>query len=428
MSAARALALVALAGTLAAPSAAAQAGGEGRPPFELSRPQPGDGPLSVSLRLQGALPAYAPGASPHDWIVQMLAQEAGTLGQRDEALRWGDAGLAAQRWDSVGTIPPGVRGVDAVGEIVRRASEAQVVMVNEAHHDAATRLLTLALLRPLYEQGYRYLAAETFAPDSVLARSPDYPTADMGVYLDEPVFGALVREALGLGYTLIPYEQEEAQRIEGDTLSGQERRDLSQAQNLTARTFARDPGARVLVHAGYSHVNEQAGEYFHPMARYFREATGIDPLTVDQTEVGPRSDEAYEHPAYRAAVDRGLVSRVPVILLDGAGEPTSPVGTEVSTDLQVLRPRLSNAGLAAALGYGRLPALTLPGGCGRCVVEVRRGDEGPDAVPVDRTVAPAGGTVSLHGPRDVPLVVTVVEGTTGREVDRRITSARSLPF
>ena len=402
-------------------AAAAQHHEEARPPFELVRPQAGDGPLSVYLRLVEAEPNLGPSTRSHDRVVQRLAQEAGRLAMHAEALRWTDQSLAATAYDSVAVLPPGVRAVEAVQEIARRAESAQVVMVNEAHHDASTRLLTRDLLGPLYERGYRYLAAETFASDAVLERQLSYPIPEVGFYVDEPVFGALVRDAIRLGYTLVRYEQVE-DGPEDDTLSYQQRRDFTQAQNLADRVLASDSDARILVHAGYSHVNERLGEYFHPMADYFQQITGIDPLTVDQVEAGPRSRPTFEDPTYRAAVAAGLVTTSPMILLDLEDEPLDPSGHEVFTDLQVVRPPTPRP--VASLGYGALRPLALPDACGPCVVEVRRSDEGPDAVPVDRVAVLEGGTVEVLGPRDVPLVVTVLDGTSERVLDRRVAVAR----
>ena len=73
------------------------------------------------------------------------------------------------------------------------------------------------------------------------------------------------------------------------------------------------------------------------MAHYFREATGIDPLTVDQT-VFAEQDEALEQHLWRLAAEgRGLVEDHPVILADSNGNalPVEPV----DTDLKVLNPR-----------------------------------------------------------------------------------------
>lgn len=399
----------------------AQSDGDESPPFELARAQPGDGPLSVYLRLLDAEQNFPDGSASAGFVRQQLAQKAGGLGLHREALRW-DGVAFGSRLDSVGVLPAGTRAMDAVDEIVRRSEGTRVVMINEAHHDATTRLLTIDLLEPLYERGFRYFAAETFAPDSVLSTLSGYPAVGMGYYTDEPVFGALVREALRLGYTLVPYEEEHEDAVEGDTLDNQQRRDLSQAQHLIERVFDRDPDARLLVHAGYGHVNESPTEYFSPMAWYFREQTGMNPLTISQTEIWAATEPRYQHPTYRAALEGGLLANRPVILMGADGEPIPVSSRDARVDLFVVRPSYDRP--VEALGYGTLRSFDLPAACGSCLVEVRRSDEGPDAVPVDRIVVLEGGTIEMLGPRDVPLVVTVLEGETGRLLDRRVAVAR----
>ncbi|MGB3543859.1 hypothetical protein [Rubrivirga sp.] len=400
---------------------------EDRPPFELRQPQPGDGPLSVYLRLLEAADRFEPQTGSDSFVKGQLAQYAGKLGLHREALRWDGLAYGHVISDSVGVLPPGTSALDAANEIVRRAEDRRVVMVNEAHHDASSRLLTFDLLEPLYDQGFRYLAAETFAPDSILSAVTDYPTVGMGYYTNEPVFGALVRKALRLGYTLVRYEQDR-EDPEIDSLDYGQNREYWQARHLKERVFDLDADARLLVHAGYGHIHESPSEHSTPMGWYLRELTGTDPLTVSQTEVWAASTPEHRHPAVRAALEAGLLTDRPVVL-EAGGEPVTVSHREIPVDLVVIRPPTSRP--VATLGYGALRSLPLPDACGPCVVEVRRSDEGPDAVPVDRVAVgyaglPAleGGTVEMLGPRDVPLVVTVLDGTSDRVLDRRIAVAR----
>ncbi|HEX8386237.1 MAG TPA: hypothetical protein VF576_08640 [Rubricoccaceae bacterium] len=396
-------------------------------PFSLTRPREGDGPASAYLRLRDAEAAYR---GSTDWwsnYAQNRAGAAARLGLHAEALRYYDASSGAGP-DSVGVLPPGTRAVDAVDYLAAAADTARVIIVNEAHHDAASRLLTLRLLPVLYERGFRYFAAETFAPDSVLAAQPPYPTAAMGHFVGEPVFGQVVREALRLGYTLVPYEIEDADEATADTaLSRQQLRDMTQARHLAERTVVRDPEARVLVHAGFGHVYEGADEYWYPMALYFRERTGIDPLTVDQVEMSERSELAFEHPRYRAAVDAGLVGEASVVLVDPAGAPLAPVGGAL-VDLQAVRPRTVYRGGRPTWmrlgGRSYRESVDLPAVCAAvlCVVEARELGEprdalppgaGPsDAVPLDRVLAEGAGPVMLFRPRSA-WIKTVRDGQTG---------------
>lgn len=95
-------------------------------------------------------------------------------------------------------------------------------------------------------------------------------------------------------------------------------REHGQASHLAERILANDPQAKILVHAGFGHINESgslAGR--SPMAAQFQEMTGIDPLTVDQTVMTARASEEFEHPIYRQAVDQEWVRQATLFRRDG---------------------------------------------------------------------------------------------------------------
>ncbi len=384
-------------------------------PFDLVRARPDDGPAAAYLRLRDAEVTFR-GTDQWDTYAQMRAQAAAPLGLHAEAIWWWDArrGDAPASAPSPEALPDGAHAVGAAEWIA--ASAGQVVMVNEAHHDAASRLLTLELLPRLYAQGYRYFAAEAFAADSVLAAQPGYPTPAMGPYVGEPVFGAIVREALRLGYTLVPYEIEDEERGGDDP---QARRDSMQAVHLAVRTVERDPAARVLVHAGFGHIYEAPDEYWRPMAAYFRERTGIDPLTVDQIEVSEGSVPAFESAAYRGALP--LLGDAPSVLLDSADAPLR-LGVDAPIDLIVVRPRTVYADgrpTWMALGGAFTPhTVRTPEACTAtvCVAEARRTGE-PDSTPLDRTVIDGVPEFVIYAPRGEAAVVTFRGGRTGEKID-----------
>ena len=157
------------------------------------------------------------------------------------------------------------------------------------------------------------------------------------------------------------------------------------------------------------------------MGFHLRRLTGVDPVSVDQTFTWGAPDLGEAGPFYRAARAAGLVGPRAVVLVDAEGEPVSAQEGSPK-DLYVVREAVERP--VASLGYGELRPVALPDACGPCVVEARRTDEGPDAVPVDRVVTLDGGTAELLGPTDVPLVVTVVDGRTGAHLDRRVATAR----
>lgn len=410
----RLLALLALAAG-ALPVAAQPAGGLPSP-YGLTFPRDGDGPLSALLRLRAAEADYrAAGDSLDFWsrYSQTRAFAESAVGEHRAALAWFDP-TGSPAFDSVGVVAPGARAVDAARYVAEAATSERVVMINEAHHDASSRLLTLDLLPLLYERGFRYLAAEAFEATDTALNERGYPVDSTGLYTRETVFAALVREAARLGYTLVPYEIERGDEPENDTLSYQQRRDHEQARHLAARTVEIDPDARVLVHAGYAHVEETPTDYWTPMAHYFRQRTGIDPFTVDQTDLGEKSDPRYEHPAYRAADAAGLLGDRPVVLLDADGVPLAP--TRASTDLQVFRPRAGDAaGRPAWLARlpGRTPIRVRLAVCPQtCDVTVRLPGESAEAVPVDRVASDAA-DVTVYVPTGRRALVTARDGVTG---------------
>jgi hypothetical protein len=398
-----------LAVILVSPGVAQKDVSDGDPvaPWELASSKPGDASWAPLLRMRAAESDYRDTPWWNQYK-QMRAQLEATAGNHAAALHYWDPTPASR--DSVGVLPEGVRAVDALEYVATVAGTARVIMINERHHAASDRLLTLRLLSILRKKGFRYFAAETFSNRDTTLNERTYPVKGMGVYTDETVFAEVVREALRLGYTLVPYEQTAEQREVESSLAPQQRRDRAQAQNLQDGIFRDDPDAKVLVHAGFGHILEEASERWHPMAVYFREITGIDPVTVDQTKLSERSTPAHEHPAYRAAIGEGLLTGDSVVLLDASGQPFSPA--EYAVDIQVLTPRTSYA-------LGRPDWMTLGGRrvgveievpeCRnrRCYVEARVASEPPDAIPLDRAEVIDAETVRLFLPPGETIVLSV---------------------
>jgi hypothetical protein len=349
---------------------------------QRARPFQQAGNYLGEMQLIRQLVAQYPGSNAvRDMSTQQLGTFASFLGDPAEAVRLFDS-LA----DEDGPTPAvdttrldQARVVDAVETIVAAADTAKVIFINEAHHVAQTRVLTLALLERLRAKGFTYLAAETFSPFDSSLNARNYPIRGSGYYSNEPLFGEVIREARRLGYTLVPYEAINSR--------SQDDRETGQATNLRDRIFRAHPDARVLVHAGSSHINESgvlAGA--KPMAIRFRELTGIDPLTVDQTTMLEHSTPRREHPAYRRVVDRAA-KNAPFVLLEPNGHPwTNKPGTH---DITVFLPRTQlrdgrpdwfwRAG-------DRKPYVVTGSLCTRgdqCVVSARLVGESADAVPRD---------------------------------------------
>ncbi len=313
---------------------------------------------------------------------QMLAFIEAELGRYDEA-------LAAYPFSPKANPPqpppaPATHvAVAAAPAIAALASERRIVLVNEAHHDAATRQLTLELLPLLRNVGFTHFAAETLdAADRGLARRR-YPTAASGGYTDEPLYAEIVREALRLGYVLVAYE------AAGSGNDPQARED-GQAGNLKARVFDVDPAARLFVHAGYAHVDKSASPRLFgvdTMAVRLKALTGFDPLSIDQTLL--RSwGAARESPTTTTLIDTFAPIGPSVLVERDSGMPWSaaPQWHDISVLLprptcDSVRPhwlRLGGARKAWTIPR-RLCGSTLP-----CSVEARHHGEPDEAIPADR--------------------------------------------
>ncbi len=177
-----------------------------------------------------------------------------------------------------------IQYVPAKSSIISNAPHYKVIMINESHAKPIHRAFTYSLLEDLYKEGYRYFAMEAF--NNYANKCLDSLNVFTGYYTYEPVAGELVRKALQLGYKLISYEDTTAS---GHTAS---QRDSVQAENIYS-VIKKDPSAKLLVHAGYGHISEEKIGSYTPMALWFKKISGIDPFTIDQTDMTEGSDFEY---------------------------------------------------------------------------------------------------------------------------------------
>ena len=304
-------------------------------------------------------------------------------------------------------LPRSATVAAAVPYIVGRAARHRVVMVNERHLVSTDRLLTLALLRPLYEQGFRHLAVEALWRGEKELNERGYPIRESGFYVSDVVFAELLREAMALGYRIVPYEASQQQGQATETMNDQQARDYWQAKNLIAATLDMDPEAKVLVHCGLAHVEESVSPGWWPMAHYFREQTGLDPLTVDQTLFAERGAEDLEHGWRLGAESRGLIKDRPVVLM-GADGDLLPIEPD-RVDIRVLNPRTRFvAGRPAWMEMDgrRMSVAVDTADCaqGSCVVSAFDVRWGERAVPYDRVETDAN-AVNLYLPRGTEVEV-----------------------
>lgn len=308
----------------------------------------------------------------------------------------------------------------ALDVLEKLAESTQVIFINEAHHISQHRAFTLQLLHRLRDAGFSYFAAEDFNEEDVDLNKRGYPIVKSGYYINDPVFGNMVRTAIALGYELVPYE------TTGGMDETQEERERGQAENLVQRILKDDPDAKIVVHAGYGHINE-AGTIAdaQPMAVHFKELSGINPLTINQTIMRERGDASYEHPLYRYVTEQGWIE-TPTIFLSPEGAYWS-LDSE-KWDLMLFHPR-------SRYEQGRPSWMHMEGlrtpyelkedvckGAKTCMVSARYPREFQEAVPVDRVEVYAGQTpAALYLPAGTfTIQVTDVAGHVIQEFQTTI--------
>ena len=279
---------------------------------------------------------------------------------------------------------------DAATSIAAMAQDRRAVFINENHGAPITRLLPIELLPKLRAEGFQYLALETLnradAPvtygcidlvDSDLCqRGYALDTVKTGIYSHDPVYGALIREAIALGFHLVAYDVFDAQDDRA--------RDAGEASNL-ANVYKNDPSAKMLVVAGFDHVAKEDTN----MAIVFRRITQIDPLTIDQTALLGLDPKVW---GARAAVP---VDRASVVLMDGVALSTRPGAMDVSVYRPPFAVDRQKAGWLAL--DGRRVKTSVNRACVTypCLLVARRAGE-PTSVPEDRLYLDKPGDAILY--------------------------------
>lgn len=282
----------------------------------------------------------------------------------------------------------------AITAISRLAKDRKAIFFNENHSYPLTRTLTVQMLAVLRKEGFDTFAAETLnQPDTSDLQKRGYAIHATGFYTEEPIYAEMVHEALKLGYRVVAYEA--LSNATGDA------REEEQARNLKRDVFTDHPDARLIVNAGYAHIQE-TGKYLDgaAMAQHFARITDIDPLTIEQTMLIPHDNLASDHPYYRDALHK-LAPKQPIVFVDNNGEPWSL--KKKAYDLSVLFPEeVLQRGRPTwlALGSLREPVEVSGRMCDDqypCMVEARYTGQPDEAIPADRLVIDFKSRITSYG-------------------------------
>jgi len=173
---------------------------------------------------------------------------------------------------SLKTIPF-LKNDDAKDALIKNIAKNQVVMFNEAHVYPRQRYLISSLLDTLYKLNFRVLALEALFEEPTGDKI--FPNLQSGFYVREPQMANLIRHAQSLGFRIVSYE---------DTLENSKGREIMEAENLFNRTLKKNPAEKIIVLAGVQHIEENPmSDKKRWMASYFKEISGVDPLSINQT-------------------------------------------------------------------------------------------------------------------------------------------------
>ena len=303
------------------------------------------------------------------------------IGDYDGARKSFSIAQPAQPDDGPSPLSGGYRVQPADEVILRLAHGRKAVFFNEAHSAPITRTLTVELLGRLRAEGFNYFAAETLYVGDKDLQKRGYATAKTGFYVSEPIYGEMVRTALALGFKVVAYDAENAGV--GDP------REKEGAQAL-AQIFKRDPGARLVVNAGFAHIQKK-GKYLggSSMAEFFERLSGIEPLAIEQTMMIQHARTDQDHPYYLAVTQANRAAH-PFAYVNAAGEAWTlkPGAYDVSVFFPTAtivdnRPdwvSLDGTRIAYRVGGDACRAV-FP-----CLIEARHSSDGEDAVAADRVV------------------------------------------
>ena len=307
---------------------------------------------------------------------------------------------------------------DAIPFIVNAAADHQIVIISESHTKPQHRIFALELITELSKIGFRHLGMETLSsyPNNTLVdtllQEREYPLNHpiTGTYTLEPQMGNLVREALGLGYHLFPYER--------TTRGGSKGREEIQADNISAY-LNNHPDAKIVILCGLHHAIEsehRKNPESQYMANYLKVKTGIDPLTIYQDNF----TEKFTHNEH--ALLRRINLTGPSVFTDNK---SSLVSITPQVDVEVLHPKtvyidgrpnwMYRKGLRKAVDIDKQGIATYP-------VIVSAFPEGEsNSVPVDRielkhqndnkvlVLAPGPYRIEIYDGTNVTLVEKVVK-------------------
>lgn len=175
-----------------------------------------------------------------------------------------------------------LNSVNAIDFISKNINDQRVVILNEAHHIAKHRILSLELLDTLKKKAFTHIAIEALNNDTFYNKNGFPKQLETGFYISEPIFGNFLRKAHQLGFTVFGYDKIFDCKYDKEKPNYcRNKRELTQAIEIK-NVLQNDSNAKVFVHCGFAHLEEKTKDDWIKMAEFLEMISGIDPLTINQ--------------------------------------------------------------------------------------------------------------------------------------------------
>lgn len=196
------------------------------------------------------------------------------------------------------------QAISAKQYILSHLSNERIIMLNEAHNRGQHRAFIRSLLPELKVAGFNYLAVEALAYKDTAIYSRGYPSRENGYYLSEPAFGQLIRDALKLGFNVVPYEDSSQYNPNLSSIDSRNKREINEANNIL-RILNSDTNAKMIVYAGHGHIlkkNDDKG--FKTMGERLSLLLDYDIFSIDCTKMIEGYTFMNENLHYREAISK----------------------------------------------------------------------------------------------------------------------------
>ena len=203
---------------------------------------------------------------------------------------------------------------DAKKYLLEKFGDEKIIMLNEAHNCSQNRAFVRDLLKDFYKKGFKYLAVEALSHSDTLLNKRKYPIQSSGIYINDPVFGQLIREALTIGMKVVPYEDTVFYKSDS-YIDGANKREQVQAENIF-KLLEDDPTAKILVYAGHDHIYKTAVNGITRMGERLSKITGFDVPAIDCVLMREGFTQKQESPNFIEALKRFSGAKRPFVVID----------------------------------------------------------------------------------------------------------------